>query len=148
MEIRKVTKITENKYPTEEIGKKEIKKSILNRWNKIGITVAVFNMLMVNSVFAFNTTDFSVTAGVVPYPQKWDPVIPEYITNILFGINIFMILVNCIAIIKNIIYKKKNIDTNKKKSLKKRLKIYGIISILVVIVDIICVLINEGIINI
>lgn len=47
MEIRKVTKVVENNYPTlEKVNEKDLKKSIPKRWTKLGISMVVFNLLI------------------------------------------------------------------------------------------------------
>lgn len=138
MEIKNIEKSIEANYPKQnEISNKKLKTYIPKKWTKLGITSFVFGLLLKNKSFAFSAMNIDditpPTMGATAPPSP----IPYYDylkmicgpLSIIFGI---VVLINLILVIH---FKLKAKKENKKMKLPKALKIFLIISIIILIVN-------------
>ena len=144
MEIKGVKNELKAEYPNiNEISKKTLKKSIPNKWAKIGLTSWMLGIILKGQVLA-KTLEISdmplagvapvVTPGGAPYKT---PVYVKLINTafpIVGGVSLVVFLISLIKIIKAKIKMKKE---NKKEKMEKRDKVVLIISIVLLLVSII-----------
>ena len=143
MEIKGITNEIKTEYPNiNEISKKTLKKSIPNKWAKIGLTSWMLGIILKGQVLA-KTLEISdmplagvapvVTPGVVEYQSPIVKIINTAFP-IVGGVSLIAFLISLIKIIKAKIKMKKE---NKKEKMEKRDKVVLIISIVLLLVSII-----------
>lgn len=140
MEIKSVK---ENKieYPKiNEMSDKKVKKSIPNKWLKLGITSFIFDILIQTKVFATSSDRLPiVTAGVQVYHNPIYDFVKDS-CNVVTIVSLLAFLISGISIIvKKVIAKKQG--GNQK--IGKKIKIVFITSIILLILSRIGILIAE-----
>ena len=130
MEIKSI-KNQKIEYPKmNETCKKELKKSIPNKWMKLGITSSIFNLIMKNKVLAniivrFDNLPVEPLAGSAPIERH---------THFKIG----SIMLFFISLIGFIILKFKNSKDDQNKKIKKLKYTFMVLMIISLVTAIIC----------
>ena len=144
MEIRKIENEIKNEYPKmEQITNKRLKKSIPDRWGKLGLSSLLINILIKNNTFAVDFKDIykmEIQGGgpiyrIINKPAYLD-ILEEPIIKIGAIISFIVFLViKCVL--------KNKTKYSKSKKVKVLLNVLIIISIIVFILSVIASIIVE-----